>query len=213
MKNIFLAAITVIFLTTTGLAQTKKAEAILSEVAEKTQSYRSMKINFTYEMENQKADIHESEKGMLLVKGDKYRLEIAGQVVINDGETLWTYIEEADEVQINSIEEDDEDIISPTKLLTSYDEKFKPKYVKDDVWSGHKVHILELKPKEDKTYSSVELKVDINKKRVLQIRIFDKTDNVFSYSVTEFKPNVLFEYSDFTFNPDDYPGIEVIDMR
>jgi len=213
MNKGILTIIILTFFTSALFAQSKKAETILKEVAEKTQSYRSIKMDFTYKMENPEAGIDESEQGVILIKGDKYRLSIAGQVVINDGTTIWTYLEDAAEVQINEVDEDDEAVISPTKLLTTYDDSFKPKYIKEDVWLKHKVHIIELKPKEDKSYSKLILKTDIEKKRVLQIAIYDNSGNVFTYTVDEFKPNVLFDHSDFEFNTEDYPEVEVIDMR
>jgi outer membrane lipoprotein-sorting protein len=202
-----------LFFTSSAFSQNKKAESLLEEVRAKTESYRSIKIDFTYEMINEKADIHETEEGELLVKGDKYRLNIAGQTVINDGETIWTYIGEANEVQINTVEEDDESIITPTNLLNSYSENYKPKFVEETTLMGYNVMIIELKPIEEKSYDFIELKVEKTKKRVLQITIVDKSANHFRYTVNEFKPNVLFHHTDFQFNPEDYPDVEIIDMR
>lgn len=213
MKKTHILLIMLALVSSAVFGQAKKAETILEEVREKTESYRSIKIEFTYEMRNDRAGIDEREEGLLLVKGDKYRLEIAGQVVINDGENLWTYIKEANEVQINSVDEDDESIITPTSLLTGYSKDYKPKYEGETVWMGHQVHVIELKPLEEKSYKYVKLKTDKEKNRLLQISIYDKNDNIFQYSVKEFKPNVLFDPNDFKFNPEDYPDVEVIDMR
>ncbi len=210
-SHTLLIALTILF--STAFSQNKKAEEILNDIKEKTESYRSIKIEFTYDMRNDKAGIDETQQGVILVKGDKYRLEIAGQVVINDGETIWTYIREANEVQINSVDEEDESIITPTTLLSSYTDDYKPKYDKETVWMGHEVHVIELKPLEDKSYKYIKLKTDKEKDRLLQISIYDKNNNLFEYSVREFKPNVLFNPNDFKFNPEDYPDVEVIDMR
>jgi outer membrane lipoprotein-sorting protein len=213
MKRSITILLLIFFASHTAFPQAKKAEAILDKVRDKTESYRSIKIEFTYEMTNERADIHESEKGTLLVKGDSYRLDIAGQVVINDGKNIWTYIKEVNEVQINSVDEEDEGIITPTTLLSSYTEDYKPKYEGESEWNGHKVHLIELKPIEDKSYKYIKLKTDSDKDRLLQISIYDKSNNIFQYSVEEFKPNVLFDPNDFTFNAEDYPGVEIIDMR
>ena len=211
--NILLVIVSFLFLTYTQ-AQSKKATAILKEVSEKTQSYETIKIAFTYKMDNPDADIHEQESGKLKVKGDKYQLSIAGQTVINDGETMWTYIEDANEVQINEVEEDEDDFLSPTKLLTSYSENYKAKYIGEKPWKGTKKAVLiELKPNEDKTFKVVELLIDNTLKRILSISIYDKNDNIFSYTIDEFEPNVMFDPSDFIFDPEEYPGIEIIDMR
>ena len=212
MKTTLAVIISLLFLSP-AIGQSKKAENILDEVSEKTQSYRSMKIDFSYKMDNKVADIHEEEKGVLKIKGDKYRLYIAGQVVINDGETMWTYLEDANEVQINIVEEDENDFLNPSKLLNSYAENYKARYIDQSKWMGRTVEIIELKPNEDKSFKKVELIIDAAKKRIMKISIYDKNDNEFSYIVDEFKANVLFDPSDFTFSEEDYPGVEVIDMR
>jgi len=213
MKKYILLLISILFAFPSLYAQNKKADAMLEEVKAKTESYRSIKIIFTYEMINKKADIYEVEEGTILVKGDKYRLNIAGQLVINDGTTLWTYIADANEVQVNTVEEDDGSMITPTNLLSTYTDNYKAKFIEETKWDGKNIMIIELKPIEEKSYKYIEVKVDNDKKRLLQIIIVDKSENNFQYTVKEFKPNVLFDHGDFTFNPDDYPDVEVIDMR
>jgi outer membrane lipoprotein carrier protein len=96
----------------------KKSNEILNRLTTKTEAYKTIKAEFAYIMKNADAGIDEKTEGTLFVKGDKYRLLIAGQVVISDGITSWTYIKDADEVQINSVENSEESI-TPNKLLTS----------------------------------------------------------------------------------------------
>lgn len=195
-----------------GAQSKKEAEDILDKVTEQTKSYTSIKIDFTYNMDNPNAKIHESEKGSLLVKNEKYRLNIAGQVVICDGTTVWTYLPDANEVQVNTVE-DDEDIITPNRLLTSYNQNYKSKLIREEKKGSTTYQVIELKPNESKSYSNVELTIDKNLLRIMKIAIQDHNGNTFTYNVDDFKPNVLFKVSDFTFDPAEYPGVEVIDMR
>lgn len=213
MKNkmILLSALVLISLGTAAQSK-KEAEDILDKVTEQTKSYTSIKIDFTYNMDNPEAKIHESEKGSLLVKNEKYRLNIAGQVVICDGSTVWTYLPDANEVQVNTVE-DDEDIITPNRLLTSYTENYKSRLLGEEKKGSAVYQTIELKPTESKSYSNVVLTIDKNLLRIMKIAIQDNSGNTFTYLVDEFKPNVLFKVSDFVFDPADYPGVEVIDMR
>jgi outer membrane lipoprotein carrier protein len=209
--------IVIVLLIFTGqltFAQAKKSsEEILKEVSEKTKSFSSIRISFTYNMDNPSAKVHESETGTLLVKGDQYRLDIAGQKVISDNKTVWTYISEANEVQINAVEED-ENVLTPTRLLTSYSEDYKSKLTGEVTRDGRAQYVIELKPNADKSFTSVELNIDKELYRITRIAIQDKSGNTFSYLVNKFEPNVgNVKDSDFTFNEKDYPGVEVIDMR
>lgn len=194
-------------------AQSKKnSEEILRQVSEKTKSFSSIRISFTYNMDNPSAKVHESETGTLLVKGDQYRLDIAGQKVISDNRTVWTYIGEANEVQINAVEED-ENVLTPTRLLTSYSEDYKSKLVGEIMKDGRGQYVIELKPNADKSFTRVELNIDKELFRITRIAIQDKSGNTFSYLVNKFEPDVTVKDTDFIFNQKDYPGVEVIDMR
>ena len=190
----------------------KTSEEILKDVSEKTKSYSSIKVNFTYNMDNPGAKVHESETGTLLVKGDKYRLDIAGQNVICDAVTSWTYLAESNEVQVNAVETD-EAVITPTKLLTSYSEDYKSKLTGELTKNGQALYVIELKPNNVKSVTGVELNIDKELLRIMRIAIQDKSGNTFTYIVNKFETNVPVKDSDFTFNEKDHPGVEVIDMR
>jgi outer membrane lipoprotein carrier protein len=190
----------------------KTSEEILKQVSEKTKSFSSIRIAFTYNMDNASAKVHESESGVLLVKGDKYKLDIAGQKVISDSQTSWTYISEANEVQINDVEED-ENALTPTKLLTSYSEDYKSKLVNEITRDGRALYVIELKPNAEKNFTSVEMNIDKELYRIMRIAIQDKSGNTFTYIVNKWETNVSVTDSEFTFNAKDFPGVEVIDMR
>jgi len=191
----------------------KKSREILDNLTAQTESYKSIEVEFTYKMNNIDAGIDESTEGVLFIMGDKYKLLIQGQQVISDGETIWTYIEDDEEVQINSMDEESEESLSPNKLLTSYNKDYKSNFVKETFQYGTTVCIIDLTPAEGKTYSKVRLIIDKSKKQILEITIFDKNGSTYSYIINKFVPDGDIEESDFTFNEADYPDVDVIDMR
>ena len=190
----------------------KKSNAILEVLTAKTEAYKSIRVDFTYKMENIEAGIDESTRGTLLVMGNKYNLNISGQEVFCDGETLWTYMADAEEVQVNSLEEAEESI-SPNKLLSSYNEDYRSKFIKEDFVYGTTVNIIDLTPIEGKSYFKVRLIIDKEKDQLLEFTIFDKNGSTYSYVINKFEPNIDVSEGAFTFNPADYPGVDVIDMR
>lgn len=191
-------------------AQTdKKATAILDEVSVKTKSYKTIKIDFTYAMDNAKEKIHDKFKGTLLSKGDKYKLTAAGQDVICDGKTVWTYLKDANEVQINNAGED-EDSFTPTKLLSGYSKDFKSKFIEE---KGNE-QVIELYPvKKGKSFTKVRLSIDKTKKQITKFVIHDRNGSTFSYIVDKFITDQAIADTTFTFNKASYPGVEVNDMR
>lgn len=213
MKRV-LIVIGLMALSVSGFSQVKDLKAIklLDEVSAKTKAYKTIKAEFTYTMDNKQAKIHESKKGVLLVSGDKYSLTAAGQSVICDGKTVWTYLKESNEVQINDLENKD-DALTPSKLFTSYNKNYKATMIKEKDNTDPNAESIELIPNVQKNFTKAILIVDKNKKQVKGFKLFDKSGNVFYYKVTSFLTNVASSPSDFSFEPSKHPGVEVIDMR
>jgi outer membrane lipoprotein-sorting protein len=200
-----------------GIAQEDaKAKAILDEVSAKTRSYSNFKTTFSQTLENKDAKINETQEGTLTIKGNKYRLEIAGQEVISDGKTVWTFLKDANEVQINNVDPNSSDAITPTNLFTIYEKGFKYKYEGEKTENGKAVHNITLHPKDPKgkPYHTIKLTIDKAAKQITSFRVLSKDGNNFTYKVKTFTPNVP-EITDsiFTFNTAKHPKVEVIDLR
>jgi len=206
-----LSIFTLLFVLSAGcFAQNdSKATTILNEVSAKTKSYKTIVIEFTYTMENKKDKIHDKFTGTLRSKGDKYRLSVARQEVICDGKTVWTYLKDANEVQINNAGTDD-DSFTPTKLLSNYSRDYKSKFIEE---KGN-TQIIELYPlAKGKSFTKVRLSIDKTKKQIQQFVIHDKGGSVFTYLVNKFVTDQPINDKEFSFNKADYPKVTVDDMR
>jgi outer membrane lipoprotein-sorting protein len=208
MKKLFL--ISSLFLITFSLsAQTdSKAKKILDDVATATKAHKTIRLEFTYKMENAAQKINDSYKGVLISKGDKYKLTISGQDVISDGKTVWTYLKDANEVQVNDVAEAT-DAITPQNILTSYSKNFKTKLIKETAQQ----QIIELTPIQKKNFNKVVVTINRSKKMLDTIAIHDKNGSTYSYVVNKMDVNQNFYDNMFTFKQADHPGVEVIDMR
>jgi len=209
MKTLFLIAFTLILSVSTFAQSDSKSTAILDEISAKTKLYKTIKIDFTYAMDNDKEKIHDKFKGNLISKGDKYKLTAAGQEVLSDGKTMWTYLKDANEVQINNSGEDD-DSFTPTKLLSGYSKDYKSKFIEEKGTD----QIIELYPlKKGKTFTKVKLTVDKTKKQISKFVIYDRSGSTFSYIVDKFITDQPIADNVFVFNKADHPGVDVNDMR
>ncbi len=211
MKNILILTLSLL-ISTVAFSQSKKAEKIIEEITKKTQEYKSVEFEFTFTYQDPSNGDDVSEQGKLTISGDKYILEIEGQTVICDGETMWTYIEDAWEVQINAIEEDDESI-TPSKLLTQYNEEYKARIEKEYKIEGVQYQRIELKPEEGKKWVKLDVIVNADKQEISEITIHDKNGGKINYKIDKMTPDIEVSDEDFTFNPEDYPEVEIVDMR
>jgi len=212
MKKIIFLTFTILLFLSVNAQKDKKATEILDKVIENTESYKTFKVDFVYKMYNEKSNIDESKEGILFVCKEKYRLLISNQMVISDGETIWTYLISDKEVMIGSAEENEE-AITPSNLLNSYQEDYKSKFVKETTIRGKKVEIIELKPLKGKTYSLIKVTIDKLKKQLVDFTIYDKNGSEYSYQINKFITNISLSDTTFTFSEKDYPDVDFIDMR
>lgn len=215
MKRILLA---VYMLLTAGLMQAqpyeKKGKDILDAVAKKTAAYKTMKIEFSYLLQNKEGKATGAAKeGVILIKGDKYHLTIPGQTLICDSKTVWTYLKDAQEVQINTYDPNNEDALNPKKILTSYSATHKPKFIKEDKVGTKPVYLIDLEPLKGRSYYRIRLKIDKASNDLISSTIYQKSGDQFIYTIKKMTPDAPIADTKFTFNKAEFPGVEMIDMR
>ena len=194
-------------------AQSKKqAEKLLESVINKIASYDNFVADLSYTMVNEEMNIDEKKTGKIFVSGDKYRIEMQGQVIISDGKTLWTYLEDSQEVMISNMEDNDESI-SPTKILTSYNKDYDARFSRDATYKNSNLKLIELKPSEGKNFEKMSVLVNEKKLGLENFSLYDKAGNVFTYHIINMKPNTDLPADTFTFDPKKHPDVEVVDMR
>lgn len=213
MKKVVLV-VAVLVLGLQAIAQgDKKAKEILNGVSAKYRSYKSMKAEFSYTLENPQAKIKETQVGNIILSGSKYRLGIAGQEVICDGKTIWTYMKEAKEVQVNDVDPDAEGI-KPSEIFTMYEKGFMYKFVEEKKVGKQTLQNLELTPTDKtKNFFKIKLTVDKASKQIVKSIIYEKTGNKYTYAIKAFTPNFAVNAGTFSFDTKKYPGVEVVDLR
>jgi len=195
---------------TTLFAQDQVAKDILDKLSTTTKSHKNMTVDFDFIFKNEKQNINEIQKGILVLQEEMFRLEMDEQIIINDGESQWIYLSDMNEVQI--MEHDpEEEMMSPNKLFTIYEEGYKYSYVGTESEKNKNLQIIDLFPEESGAFIKITLAVDTSKNQLRKITILDKNGGTYTYLVKNFKSNT--NVSPFIFNTDDYDGVEVIDLR
>ena len=199
-----------IALGTTLFAQDQVAKDVLDRLSATTKSYKNMTVSFDFIFENKNQNINEKQKGILVLQEEMFRLEMEEQIIINDGESQWIYLADMNEVQI--MEHDpEEQMMSPNKLFTIYEEGYKYIYVGAEAEKGKRLQIIDLFPEESGAFIKVTLAVDASKNQLHKITMHDKNGGTYAYLVTSFKSNTAI--APFIFKTVDYPGVEAIDLR
>lgn len=185
-----------------------RANEILDKLSQKTASYSTIEAHFTNAIISEVAGINESQKGVLYLQGDLYRLELEGQTIISDGESIWIHLIDEEEVQITEVDEEEESI-SPSKMFTIYQEGYEKKFVSET--SNN--YIIDLIPLVSSSFIKIELRISKKDMRIAGFILFDQNSGSYAYDVNLFKANQTFEEDFFQFNTTAHPNVDVIDLR
>ena len=190
-----------------------KALEILEAMGRKYKAIPSFEANFSYTLSNEVEKINEEFKGKMTVKGDKYRLTLPEQEVINNGTTLWTYLPEAKEVNIDNYDPNSNDL-NPSKFYEIYKKGYKYLFIEEKMEGGVLCEVVDLIPeKRDVQYFKVKMNIVKKDKSIQSWIMFDKAGNHYKYLITKFNPTAKVEDVFFNFDVKKYPGVEIIDLR
>jgi outer membrane lipoprotein carrier protein len=106
----------------------EKAKEILDKMSDKYQNLPAYKTNFVYRLTNEVENVDEQFAGEIMVKGEKYVLLMSDQEIFNDGETIWTFLQEANEVNVDYYMPDEGDL-SPNNIYAAYKKGYRYRWL------------------------------------------------------------------------------------
>jgi outer membrane lipoprotein-sorting protein len=223
MKRLFIYIVLSTLTVTSAFAQ-KDADAkvILNKLSKQYRSYDAVKTDFTLTIDNQQANVKETQTGTLISrsKTNKYKVTLyaAGkkavtQDIISDGKNQWTFLKDANEVQLSAADNSEEGF-NPAKIFTMYEKGYKYIYTGQQKIAGKIYQVVDLTPEDGKKiFFKVRLMIDKVKNQLYSTQIFDKNGSTYTYALRSFTPNYKVAETVFVFDKKAYPGVEVVDLR
>jgi outer membrane lipoprotein carrier protein len=197
-----------IFSPATAQNQQKKALALLDSIGQ-----RNFQAAFTYSSRSPQEPLEEISRGEITVHGNQYRLIMQQQEIINNGQTIWTYLVEANEVQITDCDPKQK-TITPWNIFDNYRQDYTLGQLDTYRVEGHVCDVVELVPKDNANdLCKILLTIAHTTKHIQRLEILDSDQTLHTFSVTNFTYDLKLDKAFFIFNLDDYPNVEVIDMR
>lgn len=201
-----ISIIAFIFLAFQGYSQDSgKAKALLNEVTAKVKSYDNISIDFKYSLQNSSENINQVTRGDVTIEGDKYVLNVLGITRIFDGKTLYSISPEDEEVTISTENTEEENTVSPSKMLSFYEEGYT--YAMDIVQdvNGRKIQYVKLNPIDTNSeIKQVLLGIDAKTKHIYNLIEIGKNDTKTTLTVNSFKTNQPISKSLFKFDKNKY---------
>lgn len=205
MRNYILLLWTLISFIGQAQSRSSEAQLLLDQVSAKVKGYNSMTLEFKYVLENTEEKIRQETRGDVTLQGDKYILNILGITRIYDGKSLITISPEDEEVTISSNNTTDENTITPSELLSFYEDGYT--YDMDIIQNikGREIQYIKLNPIDsDSEIKYVLLGIDYYTKHVYNLIEIGNNDTKTTLTINSFKTNLPLSNTFFYFDEKKY---------
>ncbi|PRX54682.1 LolA family protein [Flagellimonas meridianipacifica] len=197
-----------VFILTIGFSgfsqNSPKAKALLNEVYDKVTNYDNIFVDFKYSLENTEANTKSETRGNATLMGDKYLVDLFGSKQLYDGKKVYTVVPDNEEVTIED-KSDDENTITPSKMLTFYREGHTYQWdILQDV-QGRKIQYVKLIPIDTNSQiTSILLGIDAETKHIYKLIETGSNGTKTTITVNSFKTNQALSNTLFTFDEKKY---------
>ena len=185
---------------------TEAARKLLDEVSGKISSFKNMKFDFTYVLENRPENIRQETNGSVTISKDLYRINFLGFEQLFDGKMTYTIVPENEEITISDPEEESEFGINPSKILTIYKKDYAYQWdIKQNVM-GTPVQFIKLIPNEEKKeLKYLLLGIDMRTKLIYRLIEIGRYDTRTTLTLKNIKTNINLRDDFFVFDKNKYP--------
>ncbi|HZJ35319.1 MAG TPA: outer membrane lipoprotein carrier protein LolA [Gillisia sp.] len=205
MKNISILMIAILSIFSVNAQDGTKAKTLLNEVSAKVKSYDNMVIDFKYSLENSAENMSQETRGDVSINGNKYVLNLMGTTQIFDGKKIYTIIPEDQEINISNYVAGNDNNITPSKMLTFYQEGYTYKWdITQDI-KGRKIQYIKLTPIDSNAdVKNILLGIDSQTKHIYNLIQTQDNGTKITITIKSFKTNQPLAKNLFSFNEDRY---------
>jgi outer membrane lipoprotein carrier protein len=201
-----------LFLVALGAAASDDPQEILENVRKKYDGIRDAELKFTQRTRFPQSTLEQRAKGTLSLKKEhKFRIETDDQIVVTDGETVWSYSLPNRQVLIDRFKPSDRSF-SPERILGGATDDYTATVRGREKSGNTECVVLKLVPRnEGSLMTSLRLWIDPAEWLVRMAELTDVNGKVTTYTVSDIKLNPGLSDSRFVLQIPE--GAEVVDMR
>ena len=193
-------------------AEAISAKKILNKVSGQYEDLKDFRADFSQTVFIDSTDsAGYAAAGTLWVKTPaKFRLDLQHQVIISDGDTLWTYVPRNQQVLVDRADTTD-GATRPDQLFLRYFQEAEAELLDTVELDEREYYLLHLKPEQEEAISQLRVWVDKKTWLARRLVVTDGGGMVTEYEFTDVRMNVGLADSLFVFRAP--PEVEVIDLR
>ena len=192
-------------------ADAQLADAVFDRLLAKYNAIDALRAEFTQTMSSSYMEQDESFTGVLILQGEKFRIETGTEVLVVNGQETYVYRPGEQQVLINDVVEDEASFL-PTEFLLNHDERFDVLDVDDVSFNGERHFRLNLKPKDAGSFfREATLWMRDRDDIITKLTVLDVNETRMIFTLDNIELNPTLDAGTFSFTPPD--GVEVIDLR
>lgn len=160
---------------------------------------------FTLLVYNAENEVTDKQTGNITIKGEKFRMTLAGNEVKYDGKTQWVYVSEYNEVSLTEPTAEELREVNPLAMIEHY--------VATDRISSNEDGTINFYPTQPKESEYFRVELRLNKTNLpTRLTVYQTNGNRVTIYLEEFKKTSV-DNSSFVFDITKYPNVEVNDLR
>ena len=185
----------------------EQAKNLLDRVSKEMKSKKNIRFDFTYVLENKKEQIRQEMEGNVTLARDQYKLSFLEAIQLFDGNKTYTITPENEEITISYPEEEEDVSISPSKLLSFYEEGYGYEWDIQQRVMGRNIQFIKLLP----TETSEEVKylllgIDVDRLQVYRLIEVGLNQTLTTLTLKSQEFNFALPEDYFEFNAAEYPN-------
>jgi outer membrane lipoprotein carrier protein len=197
--------------TATHYCLAEDAQDALSKVKQKYDSIKDAEIKFLQRTTSLTSAGKQSVSGILHIKKqNRFRVELSGQLIVTDGDTIWSYNPNTRQVMIDKYKKNAR-TMTPEKILGAAPTDYNATLLPADKIGKIQTRVLRLVPKDESSLiTTMKLWVD-DAWLIRKVELTDLNGRLTTYFVNDIRVNINIPDSRFTYQ---IPrGVEAVDLR
>lgn len=212
MKKYIIGLFVIVFATALQ-AQQPSVREVLEKTATVFRQAGGIRSVFTVKTYDRQRLLGEAE-GVILLQGDKFVWTTDDAVTWFDGKTQWSYLSDADEVNISHPAAEELQQINPYAVLSLYQQGYTQQSGTTSRYAGKDIYEVILTAT-DKRKDPAKLVLYIKRRNYqpLFIQIWQRDQTRSEIVLSDYRSGQHFSESVFVFDRKKYPNAEIIDLR
>jgi outer membrane lipoprotein-sorting protein len=214
MKTI--SSILLIFLLSgyTFAQNSNDAKALLDKAYATYETSGGIRLSFKSTLTDKDGTAYIPQSGEAYIKGDKFKLEMEAMDIWFDGKTQWVLMKDVNEVNISVPTASEIASISPLALLGIYKNGFTLKTPASKTINGRSTHLIDMVPaSQNKDFKSITAAIDKESGNIIQVILTMADGMKNKIDISGYNTNHQFSDTLFRFDKNNYPGVEIVDLR